>query len=80
MFHFLIDLFFAMIGNCQISCLDSLSVGKPMVALSLTMVPGENGGLVLAMGGLDKNIHIYCGDLKGKVSRKASNFVYTPSN
>ncbi|KAJ1702432.1 hypothetical protein LUZ63_002211 [Rhynchospora breviuscula] len=57
-------------GNCQISCLDSLSVGsKPMVALSLTMVPGENCGLLLAMGGLDQKIHVYYGDLIGKFSR-----------
>lgn len=41
-----------------------------MVALSLTKVPGENGGLLLAMGGLDQKVHIYFGDLKGKVSRK----------
>jgi elongator complex protein 2 len=39
-----------------------------MVALSLTMVPGENGGLLLAMGGLDQKNHIYYGDLNGKVS------------
>lgn len=41
-----------------------------MVALSLTKVPGENGGLLLAMGGLDQKVHIYFGELKGKVSRK----------
>ena len=49
------------------SCLHSLSVGlKPMVSLSLAVLP-ERGHLILAMGGLDHKIHIYCGDKAGKV-------------
>lgn len=49
------------------SCLHSLSVGlKPMVSLSLAVLP-ERRHLILAMGGLDHKIHIYCGDKAGKV-------------
>ncbi|KAF4350995.1 hypothetical protein F8388_021702 [Cannabis sativa] len=49
-------------GDCKLLCLDSLSVGsKPMVALSLAELPGNNGRIVLAMGGLDNKIHLYCG-------------------
>ncbi|KAJ3677550.1 hypothetical protein LUZ60_003274 [Juncus effusus] len=47
-------------GKCQVSCLDSISVGnKPMVALSLSILPNENNSLLLAMAGLDQKIHIY---------------------
>ena len=50
------------------SCLHSLSVGlKPMVSLSLAVLPEQGGHLILAMGGLDHKIHIYCGDKAGKV-------------
>jgi len=37
-----------------------------MVSLSLAVLP-ERGHLILAMGGLDHKIHIYCGDKAGKV-------------
>lgn len=51
------------------SCLESLFVGsKPMVALSLAELPGNTGHLVLAMGGLDNKVHLYCGQRTGKVS------------
>lgn len=50
------------------SCLHSLSVGlKPMVSLSLAVLPEQGSHLILAMGGLDHKIHIYCGDKTGKV-------------
>lgn len=50
------------IGVCTFSCLESLFVGsKPMVALSLMELPGDARDLVLAMGGLDNKIHLYCG-------------------
>lgn len=50
------------------SCLHALSVGlKPMVSLSLAVLPEQGGHLILAMGGLDHKIHIYCGDKAGKV-------------
>ncbi|KAL7240340.1 hypothetical protein ACSBR2_006067 [Camellia fascicularis] len=53
-------------GDCKLTCLDSLFVGsKPMVALSLAELPGSTGHLVLAMGGLDNKIHLYCGDRTG---------------
>lgn len=55
-------------GSCQVSCLHSLSVGsKPMVSLSLAVLPEPGSHLILAMGGLDHKIHIYCGDKSGKV-------------
>lgn len=54
-------------GDWKLSCLDSLYVGsKTMVALSLTELPGNTGHLVLAMGGLDNKIHLYCGERTGK--------------
>lgn len=60
------DLFF--VGDCTLSCSDSLLVGqKPMVALSLAELPGNSRQLVLAMGGLDNKIHLYCGERNGKV-------------
>lgn len=54
-------------GDCKLSCVESLSVGsKTMVALSLAELPGNSGHLVLAMGGLDNKIHLYCGQRTGK--------------
>lgn len=56
------------VGDCKLSCLKSLYVGsKPMVALSLAELPGSTGHLLLAMGGLDNKIHLYCGERTGKV-------------
>ncbi|KAL8112196.1 elongator complex protein 2 isoform X1 [Apium graveolens] len=53
-------------GECKFSCLDSLHVGsKSMVTLSLAELPGNTGHLVLAMGGLDNKIHLYCGAKTG---------------
>lgn len=59
---------FIVLGECKLSCLDSIVVGrKPMVALSLAELPGNDGHLALAMGGLDNKIHIYSGERTGKV-------------
>ncbi|KAM7467519.1 hypothetical protein LguiB_015081 [Lonicera macranthoides] len=53
-------------GDCKFSCLESLSVGsKPMVALALAELLGNTGHLILAMGGLDNKIHLYCGERTG---------------
>lgn len=38
-----------------------------MVALSLAELPGNTEHLVLAMGGLDNKVHLYCGKRMGKV-------------
>lgn len=38
-----------------------------MVTLSLSELPGNTRQMVLAMGGLDHKIHIYCGEMTGKV-------------
>lgn len=55
------------LGDCKLLYLESLSIGsKPMVALALAELPG-NTDLVLAMGGLDNKIHLYCGERSGKV-------------
>ncbi|KAL3830857.1 hypothetical protein ACJIZ3_019659 [Penstemon smallii] len=57
-------------GECKLSCLDSIFVGKkPMVTLSLVELPGNYGHLALAMGGLDSKIHIYVGERTGKFAR-----------
>lgn len=57
------------LGDCKLSCLESFSVGsKSMVALSMAELPGCSGQIVLAMGGLDNKIHLYCGGRTGKVS------------
>ncbi|KAJ4833598.1 Elongator subunit elp2 [Turnera subulata] len=57
-------------GECKVSCLETLFVGsKPMVALSLAELPGSSGHLVLAMGGLDTKIHLYCGQRRGQFVR-----------
>ncbi|KAF9623433.1 hypothetical protein IFM89_003017 [Coptis chinensis] len=54
-------------GDCELSCLESLSLGsKPMVSLSLAELPGNTGHIVLAMGGLDNKVHLYCGEREGK--------------
>ncbi|CAA7395598.1 unnamed protein product [Spirodela intermedia] len=53
--------------DCGLTCVERIPVGsKPMVALSLAKLPGQEGTLVLAMGGLDHKIHLYCGDSTGK--------------
>lgn len=57
-------------GDCKLSCLESLFVGsKAMVALSLAELPGNTDHLVLAMGGLDNKVHLYCGQKTGKFVR-----------
>ncbi|KAL4574487.1 hypothetical protein LXL04_021319 [Taraxacum kok-saghyz] len=57
-------------SDCTITCLDSLSTGlKPMVTLSLAELPGNPAHFILAMGGLDNKVHLYCGDSTGKFVR-----------
>ncbi|KVI05393.1 WD40 repeat-containing protein [Cynara cardunculus var. scolymus] len=57
-------------GDCTITCLDSLSVSlKPLVTLSLAELPGSTTHLILAMGGLDNKIHLYCGEKTGQFVR-----------
>lgn len=54
--------------ECSVACIDTLLVGaKPMVALALSELP-DHEGLILAMGGLDNKIHLYCREVSGKVS------------
>lgn len=57
------------LGDCALLLLDTLLVGsKSMVALSLAELPGNASHMVLAMGGLDNKIHLYCGKRTGEVS------------
>ncbi|KNA10485.1 hypothetical protein SOVF_143980 [Spinacia oleracea] len=57
-------------GDCKLSYLESLSVGsKTMVALALAELTDNTGHVVLAMGGLDNKIHLYCGERTGKFVR-----------
>ncbi|XP_077216433.1 elongator protein 2 isoform X2 [Tasmannia lanceolata] len=54
-------------GDCKLSCLQFLNVGsKPMVAISLAELPGSSDYIVLALGGLDNKVHLYCGERTGK--------------
>lgn len=53
--------------ECKLLCLESLFVGsKSMVTLSLAELPGNGSHIVLAMGGLDNKVHVYCGERTGK--------------
>ncbi|CAH8337648.1 unnamed protein product [Eruca vesicaria subsp. sativa] len=53
--------------ECKVLCLDTLSVdSKAIVALSLAELPQSPGRFVLAMGGLDNKIKLYCGERTGK--------------
>lgn len=62
--------------SCSVSCLESLSAGsKPMVALSLAELPGDSGHFVLAAGGLDHKVHLFCGERGGKVRRMCHNSI-----
>lgn len=62
------------LGDCKLLSLECLSVGsKPMVALALAELPGNTEHLVLAMGGLDNKIHLYCGERTGKVDKYQPN-------
>lgn len=61
-------LVFFPVGDCKLSCLETLFVGsRPMVTLSLAQLPGNTGLIALAMGGLDSKIYLYCGERTGKV-------------
>lgn len=52
----------------MVTCLDSISTGlKPMVTLSLAELPGSTTHIIMAMGGLDNKIHLYCGETTGQV-------------
>ena len=37
-----------------------------MVTVSLSELPGNTGHVVLAAGGLDNKVHLYCGERTGK--------------
>lgn len=40
------------------------------------MLPGSLGGIVLAMGGLDNKVHLYCGERTGKVCNLSAYVMY----
>ncbi|KAK6931542.1 WD40 repeat [Dillenia turbinata] len=57
-------------GECGLSFLESITVGsRTMVALSLAELHGSSKHLILAMGGLDNKVHLYCGERTGKKKR-----------
>lgn len=59
--------------------MESLFIGsKTMVALSLAELPGNGGHFVLAMGGLDNKIHLYCGQRTGNVCSTQCTYVCRP--
>lgn len=59
--------------------MESLFIGsKTMVALSLAELPGNGGHFVLAMGGLDNKIHLYCGQRTGNVCSTRCTYVCRP--
>lgn len=48
--------------------MESIAVGsKSMVAVALSELPGITGYVVLATGGLDNKVHLYCGRRTGEV-------------
>lgn len=62
-------MFVSFTGDPVLSSLQSMSVGyKPMVAISIAELPGNSGGIVIAMGGLDNKVHLYYGERTGSVN------------
>lgn len=58
-----------MTGACEITMLQSINVGtKVMVAVTLTCLPGTSETFLMAMAGLDNQVHLYVGTLTGQVS------------
>lgn len=56
-------------GACDITMLQSINVGtKVMVAVTLTCLPGSSDTYLMAMAGLDNQVHLYVGALTGQVS------------
>ncbi|KAL2608650.1 hypothetical protein R1flu_027223 [Riccia fluitans] len=54
-------------GECQISLVQSIPIGsRTMVATSLTALPDSQDGYLLALGGLDNQVHFYAGSSKGQ--------------
>jgi hypothetical protein len=57
-----------MAGVCDISMLQSINVGtKVMVAATLSSLPGSSTSFLMAVGGLDQQVHLYVGGLTGQV-------------
>lgn len=57
-----------MTGACDITMLQSISVGtKVMVAVTLSSLPGSYTSFLMAVGGLDQQVHLYVGSLTGQV-------------
>ncbi|CAN8320958.1 unnamed protein product [Cochlearia groenlandica] len=53
--------------ECDVTCLDSICAdSKAIVTLSLAELPQNPGRFVLALGGLDNKIKLYCGERTGK--------------
>lgn len=56
------------IGVCEITLLQTIDVGtKVMVSVTLSSLPGSSTSYVMAMGGLDSQVHLYVGTATGQV-------------
>lgn len=55
-------------GACEITLLQSINVGtKVMVAVTLSSLPGSSTSYLMAVGGLDSQVHLYVGGVTGQV-------------
>ncbi|KAJ7525449.1 hypothetical protein O6H91_17G051700 [Diphasiastrum complanatum] len=54
-------------GDCSVALLQSINVGvRVMVAVTLAFLPRNSEYIILAMGGLDNQIHLYVGTALGQ--------------
>lgn len=54
-------------GECKVSFLQSISTGsRPVIAVALALLPGSTHDVLMAMGGLDNHIRLYCGTRYGQ--------------
>lgn len=57
-----------MTGACEVTLLQSINVGtKVMVAVTLSSLPGSSTSYLMAVGGLDSQVHLYVGGVTGQV-------------
>lgn len=56
------------LGECKLLFLQRISTGsRAVVAVSLGVLPTATHDVLLAMGGLDNNIRLFCGGRLGQV-------------
>lgn len=71
-----------MTGECDLCLVQSVNVGsKVMVAVTLSCLPDSSDTFLLAMGGLDNQVHLYVGASTGQVcGSKAERLLYAFKN